>query len=219
MQVRNRWLVIACATLLVLASAGAVTAQNILENPGMEDGPTGWGVQGWEAFGNVYTEAYNGWPFVPYEGNQLMSFFGTWCGAWCVSGIFQEFPTAEGVEWTFSCKSRHNDGDPMIGSKADGGNFVVQKLAFFDASHAEMSDYSVEADILDGSWATEVWHDNAPITAVSPPGAMTVQALILYIQPASDGGAAQIDNAELLVSDMTVPVQDMTFGHVKALYR
>jgi hypothetical protein len=215
-MIRNRWLLIACATVCMLAAAGVATAQNILTNPGMEDGPTGYGVQGWNVFGNVYTEANNGWPFAAYEGTKMMSFFGTWCGAWCVSGMFQEYPSAEGVEWTFSCKSRHHNGDPLTGVMPTG-NWVVQKLAFFDAGNAEIA--AVESVILDGTWPTEVWHDNAPIMGVSPAGAVKVQALILYIQPAFDGGACQIDNAELYVSDMTVPNETAAFGQVKALFR
>lgn len=205
---------LALVALLVLAPAAS--AQNLLANPGMEDGPTGYGVQDWIVFGNVYTEANNGYPFVAYEGTQMMSFFGPFAGGFGVSGMFQEFETAEGDELSFSVKSRHHDADPMIGSKATGGNWVVQKLAFFDVNGTEI--FGVESDILDGSWATEVWHDNAPITAVTPAGAVKVQALVLYLQPGSDGGSAQID-AAVLTGTGAIPTKDSSWGAVKSLYR
>ena len=206
-----------CAGLLLFATAGVASAQNALTNPGFENGPTGGGALGWTTFGNVYTEATSpfGNQFVPYAGNQLVSTFGNWWGVFNVSGLFQEFPTSEGAHWQLSSKSRHWSGDPMVGSQANGGNWVVQKIAWFNAGGTEIG--GVESMILDGTFATDVWHDNAPIVGVAPPGTVKLQALILYLQPAFDGGAAHIDNVELLNLD-TVGVKSSTWGKIKSLY-
>lgn len=207
MQKSNRIFRIAFVGFFLLLMSITASA-NELTNPSFEDGLTGW-----TTFGNVYLETSNPPQFVPYSGNALVSMFGNWSGPWNVSGIFQEFPTSEGEAWRLSAKSRHWSGDPMIGVGAPDNNWVVQKLAWFDAG-GEIG--GVESVILDGTFATDVWHDNAPIIGFAPAGTVKVQALILYIQPASDGGAAHIDNVELVQSG-TVPVESSTWGAIKKL--
>lgn len=192
-----RLLRLACTGVLLLAAATPALAQSYLVNPGFEDGPTGSGAQGWMSFGNVYTESAAPPQFVPYEGNQLVSMFGNWWGVFNVSGIYQRFPTSEGEEWRFSAKSRHNTGDPMVGSQAGGGNWVVQKIVFKDAGDNELPGAS-ESIILDGTFAIDVWHDNAPVVGIAPAGAVAVEAYILYLQPLYDGGAAHIDAVKLI---------------------
>jgi hypothetical protein len=191
--------VLTCAAIagaLLLAAAPNASAQNILANPGFENGMPGPGASGWITFGNVYTEDWEGAQFVPYEGNQLVSMFGNWWGVFNASGIFQEFPTAPGETWKMSAKSRHWSGDHMIGSQAGGGNWVVQKIVFKDAMDNELPG-AVESKILDGTFPTDVWFDNAPIMGTAPEGAVQIEAFILYLQPMWDGGAAQIDNVQL----------------------
>jgi hypothetical protein len=198
--------------VILLATAIVASAQtNKLTNPGFEAGLTGWTV-----FGNAYAESSNpAGGFVPCEGNVLVSMFGNWSGPWNVSGIFQEFATSEGEAWRMKCKTRHWGGDPMIGIGPANDNWMVQKIAFFDAANAEIG--FVESIILDGTFATDVCHDNAPIVGYAPAGTVKMQALILYIQPASDGGAGHVDDVELYQSG-TVPVEEGTWGSIKALY-
>jgi hypothetical protein len=45
-----------------------------------------------------------------------------------------------------------------------------------------------------------------------------MQALILYLQPLFDGGAAHIDNCELVFTPVS-PVEENTWGAIKSLYR
>jgi hypothetical protein len=202
---------------LALASAAGAATTNMLANPGFETG----NFDGWLTFGNAYVEdAIPEEPghFVPYEGLYLCSMFGNWSGPYNVSGIFQEFPTCPGDEWTFSVKSRHSGYDPMIGSGAPDFNWVVQKIAWFDAGGAEMS--GIEATILDGTYPIDTWFDNNPIVGVAPEGAVKMQALVLYIQPASDGGAANIDNCELyFVPGGNSATEPSTWSQIKALYQ
>lgn len=205
----------ACVAMLLLATVTVASAQNLLVNPGFEQGAPGGGAEGWITFGNVFTEGANPPQFVPYEGEQLASMFGNFSGEFNVSGMFQEFPTSEGAEWRMSSKSRHWSGDPMIGSQGEGGNWVVQKIVFKDVDDAEIG--AVESMILDGTFETDVWHENEPIVGVAPPGTVQVEAFILYLQPLFDGGAAHIDNVELLNPE-PVPVQTSTWGMIKSLY-
>lgn len=192
MQSGITWLRAAVVGVLLAATAMTASAQNVLVNPSFEDG-----LNGWNTFGNVYSETNNGWQFVPYEGEKLVSMFGNWWGVFNVSGMYQEFPTEPGVKWQLSAKSRHWVNDAMIGSQAGGGNWVVQKIVFKDANDVELPG-AVESTILDGTYPTDTWFDNAPITAVAPEGTVQIEAFILYLQPLWDGGAAQIDNVELI---------------------
>ena len=205
----HRMLGIAMATLFLMGMAAAASAGNILVNPGFENGFTGWG-----HFNNAYVEASNPPQFVPYEGNALCSMFGNWWGGFNVSGVFQEFLAAPGSEWTMSCKTRHWSGDPMTADGVDD-NWVVQKIAFFDAGGAEIG--GVESRVLDGTFATDTWFDSAPIMGVAPAGTAKVQALVLYLQPLYDGGACHVDNVyfEQLCG---VGTKDTNWGAIKAQY-
>lgn len=195
-------------TVAVLASGAWA---NMLVNPGFEDGLNGWGY-----FGNVYHEHANPPQFVPYEGNCLISMFGNWSWPWNVSGIFQEFSTCPGDQWSLSAKSRHWSGDPLIGPGAPWFNWVVQKIAWFDANHVEIG--GVESTILDGTFPTDIWFNNEPIVGVAPQGAVSMQALVLYIQPATDPGAAHIDYVELLYLGGPSATESSTWGGIKRLY-
>ena len=201
---------------LGLASIAGAAPANMLVNPGFETGDfTGWGF-----FGNAYVEdAIPEEPghFVPYEGLYLCSMYGNFSGSFNVSGIFQEFPTCPGDEWTFSVKSRHSGWDPMTADGVDD-NWVVQKIAWFDAESLEIG--GVESTILDGTYPIDTWFDNDPIVGVAPEGAVKMQALVLYLQPLWDGGSAHIDNCELyFVSGGASATDQATWGHIKALYQ
>jgi hypothetical protein len=185
-------------------TATGASAQNLLENPGFEDGVQGWGAPGWIGFGNVYTEHINpGAGFYPRTGVNLMSMFGNWSWPWNVSGMFQEFPTMPGETWEMSCYSRHSWADPMGGVGLPFDNWAVMKIAWFDAGGAEIG--GVETTILDGTYPTDEWFFNE-IAAVAPAGAVKLQALLLYIQPDVDGGACHVDDVELL---NTTPIAEV----------
>lgn len=205
-------LVVTCA-LTAVAIAPAF-AQNVLTNPGFESGFASWGV-----FGNSFIEAANPPAVVPYAGNNVAKFFGTFSGGFSVSGFFQSYPAAPGELWSLSAKSRHFSGDAMIGAGIPGGgtgNWVVQKLIFRANGVDDIA--SAEATILDGTFPTDTWIENAPTLLVAPPTTTTVWAFLLYLQPAFDGGAAQIDNVTL-EKIVATPSQKSTWSRVKSLYR
>lgn len=182
--------VVAC----VAASCAASAHANLLVNPGFE-GAAGYGAAGWFTFGNGFTENAAPPAIVPLSGNGVAKMFGGFTGGFSVSGMFQEFPTSPGENWSMSVASRHFSGDAMIGAGAPSSNWAVMKLAFFDATNTEIGAAAVEATILNGTFATDVWHINAPIFGVAPAGAVKVQTFLLYLAPGNDGGAAQFDDA------------------------
>jgi len=182
------------STLAVLASAAHA---NMLVNPGFESG-AGYGAAGWITFGNGFTEVAAPPAIVPQSGNGVAKMFGGFTGGFSVSGMFQEFPTAPGEMWSMSVASRHFSGDAMLGGGAPTSNWAVMKLAFFDASNVELGFAAVEATILNGTFATDVWHQNGPISGAAPAGAVKVQTFLLYLAPGNDGGAAQFDDAVVI---------------------
>jgi hypothetical protein len=202
--------VIALVGALLVALGSTSFAQNVLVNPGFESGLSGWG-----AFGNAYGEVANPPQFTPRTGNGVASTFGNWWGVFNVSGIFQEFATTAGETWELSASARHWSGDAMAVDGQDD-NWVVQKIAFFDGGGNEIG--GVESTILNGSFATDVWHDAPAITGVAPAGTTKVQALILYLQPMWDGGAAHIDDVSF-VHMAPVKTQSTSWGQVKSLFR
>ncbi|HEX6792007.1 MAG TPA: hypothetical protein VF247_11910 [Candidatus Krumholzibacteria bacterium] len=208
MKLRNGFVVV-LAAVFVMAATGAF-AQNVLVNPGFESG-----LSGWTPFGNVYPEG-PAWPFIPNSGNGLVSMFGNWWGVFNVSGMFQEFPASPGDTWEMSSFASFCSCDPMVGVGAPNNNWVVQKIAWFDASNTEIG--GVESTILDATFAADVWHGSGTISGVAPAGTVKLQALILYLQPLYDGGAAHIDDVSL-VHVQPVKAQSSTWGQVKALYR
>lgn len=175
---------LACLTTL----AGA---QNLLQNPSFEDD-----LNGWIAFGNVFVESANPPQFDPFDGDKLVSMFGNFSGGFNVSGLFQEFPAGEGDQFELSVHSRHFSGDAMVGDGAPDSNWAVAKIAFFDGGGTEIG--AAEVTILDGTFPTDVWHFNS-VQGTAPAGTASVQALLLYLQPAFDGGAAHVDAASFTV--------------------
>ncbi len=214
---------ILCVGALVGMTAVSAYAQNVLTNPGFEAPPIAAEVYGagdaWTAFGNVFLEPAAPPALVPAGGNQLVKMFGTFSGGFSVSGFFQSYPASPGETWQLSCKSRHWSGDAMTGSgipTGGTGNWVVQKLIFRANGVDDIA--STESTILDGTFATDVWHNNAPVTLVAPPTTTTVWAFILYLQPAFDGGAAQLDDV-VLQRQGVVPTHETSWGRIKSLYR
>jgi len=208
--------IIAIAITMLMVTAVSVSAQNLLSNPGFENGAAG-GVPptDWNSFGNAYQEP-TGDPFYPHSGSQLCSMFGNWSGPYNVSGIFQEFASTEGDEWEMACWARYSSNDPMIGNQAEGGNWMVQKIAFFDAANNEIG--AVESIILDGSYTADTWHYSGGLTGTAPANTVKVQALVLYIQPDTDGGAGHVDDVSFGVAG-TVDSENASWGKVKSMVK
>jgi hypothetical protein len=175
------------AALLLASLAPKLAAQNLLANPSFEGGLAGWG-----AFGNSFYEPTNLPAIDPRSGTGLLKMFGNFSGGFNVSGVFQSFPAAAGQTFTLDCWSRHFSGDPMLGVGLPNDNWAVMKIAFFNAGGTEIG--SAEQVILDGTKPVDTWIDNPEVTGVAPAGTASVQALLLYLQPAFAGGAAQFDD-------------------------
>jgi len=174
--------------LMLTGSTAAMATDNLLQNPGFEDG-----LDGWMTFGNVFSETANPPQFVPFEGDGLGVMFGNFTGGFNVSGMFQEFDAAPGSIWELDVYSRHYSGDALFGDGPPESNWVVQKIAFKDGADVEIG--AAESIILTGQSPTDLWIDNSPIVGTAPEGTVQVEALFLFLQPLFDGGAVHLDNA------------------------
>ncbi len=172
---------------MLLAPAGL--AQNLLTNPGFETGD----FTGWNNFAplSVFVEGANPPDVDPFDGNFSGKLFGDFVPGVTATGMFQAFPATPGDQFVMDCWSRQFGGDTMIGVGAPNDNWVVMKMAFFDAGGAEVG--AAERTIMDGTFPANTWIDNAPVTGTAPAGTATVQAFILFIQPNFDPGACQVD--------------------------
>jgi hypothetical protein len=217
MKMLNRYRVhiAAYVVMILLATVATASAQNLFVNPSFESGPTGGAPQSWLAFGNMAVERLNAPQFVPYDGTKLLSMWGNWSGPYNVTGIYQEFASNPADQWALCVVSRHYSGDALTGSRDEGGNFVVQKIVFKNASDEEIG--SVESLILDGTFATDTWFVNQPITGIAPIGTVQVEAMILYVQAADAGGAAHIDYCSFIYCG-AVGVEESSWGAIKSLY-
>ena len=182
------------AALTAAVLAPDSSAQNLLTNADFEAG----GLAGWTAFGNAFPSTANPPAIVPLSGTEVATLFGNFSGGFDVSGIFQEFPANPGDSFTIDAWSRHSTGDNLIGAGVPNDNWVVMKMAFFDAGNVEIG--AAEGIILDGTSPLDTWIDNAAVNGTAPAGTVKVQALILFLQPNNDGGSCQVDDIEFTSS-------------------
>lgn len=175
------------ATALIAVPCQAQT--NIVRNSSFEYG----GLAGWGTFGgNIFAEKTNPSAIIPHSGSTLVKMFGQFTGSANVTGVYQSFATNPGENFMLDCWSRHYGGDPILGSGPPNDNSMVMKIAFFDSADVEIG--GVESTILDGNSPTNVWIDNFPIIATAPAGTVSVQALVMFLQPGVAPGAGQIDD-------------------------
>lgn len=182
----------AIVCIAALSSAAAAQGPNLLTNPDFETGNFfGWGI-----FVNSYMEMANPPQFVPNSGSYMVSMFGGFFGpsTLSVSGIFQSFPAQAGDAFELDCYTRHWSGDAITGVGAPNDNWAIQRIAFFDASNTEIPNTGNDSVVLDGTFATDTWHYNPPVQAVAPVGTVTVQALVMILQPGLAPGAVHVDD-------------------------
>lgn len=174
---------------LLVTALFAVPCQaqtNFLTNPGFENG-----FNGWTGFGPVAAQTSFPPQYVARSGNGLAELAGNG-GGFNVSGIFQTFSANRGDKFTIDAYSRHWGSSALTGTGFPNGNWMIMKMAFFDASMVEIG--GAEGTILDGNSPTDVWIDNPPVVGIAPAGTVTVQAFILFLQPAAGLGEGHVDD-------------------------
>jgi len=186
---------------LLAASAVSVTspaaAANLLVNPGFETG--GGSYTGWTTFGNgaqlsLPTPGDN----ISRTGVAASKLFGEFTGcpsakSFTVGGCFQAFAPTAGRLYTMSGYSFISLADPIPGTTTCTKNRALAKIAFYNAAVGGTEMSSNEVVIGDGNSITNQWNAFT-VSAPAPPGALRVEALLLFLQPGCDTGSTYIDD-------------------------
>ena len=194
MRILPRFLL--AVTLLAGTALGSESfAANLLANPGFETG--GGSYTGWFTFGSGVQISTAATDNIFRSGAAASKIYGGFVG--CPGGTFnvggygQAFTPTVGKVYQFSGYSYIASADPMLGTTPCTKNRVVAKLAFFNAASGGTEIASNEYIIADGNSPTNQWNAFT-VSAPAPSGALRVEALILYLQPACDPGSAFVDD-------------------------
>ncbi len=204
-------------TLLLLVIVGSASA-NVLVNPGFESPttpsppPEYWGAgDGWTSFGGgIYTiDSSVGIP--PNSGNQLLKMFGG-----CCSGAWQQFPCSPSEKWNGGVWMRNDSADPLA-----GGQVAAVNIEWIQADGTTQS--TIIPFISNGTFTAaspqDVWTLQT-ITGIAPADAAFARLVVITgdFLPGGPGGAPFYDDA-FFENLGAVPVEETTWGGVKALFR
>ena len=160
---------------------------NVLGNPSFDN--NGGSLTGWSTYGSVFRVSSQ------FESAPAaVMVFGNFTGTPTTSGVEQSVATISGARWSLRVDSFVRLNEPLSGSGAPDNNYVTAKMTFLDAFPGGNELGSAEIVIADGTFTQDVWHYNAPITAVAPAGTQSVRAGAVYVQPAGDTGTVLLDN-------------------------
>jgi hypothetical protein len=211
---KNLVTVFCVALTLLVVYAGSGSA-DVLTNPGFESpviAPPAveyWGAgDGWTSFGGgIYTiSSAVGVP--PNTGDQLLKMFGG-----CCSGAWQQFPCVPGEEWNGGVWIRNSSLDPM-----SGGQVAAVNIEWMAADGATQISFISNGTFTAAS-PQDVWTLQT-ITGIAPEGAAFARLVLITgdFVPGGPGGAPFYDDAFFELSG-PVPVEETTWGQVKALFR
>lgn len=198
---RLRYVSIIFIGLMAFSALGSqASAQNMLDNPGFEDGGGSYG--GWFTFGGgpqISTAADDN---IFRSGVAASKIYGefTGCpgtGVFTVGGYGQTFTPVIGDTYEFGGFSFVSSADAIPGLNNCDYNRCVAKVVFFDAASAGNEISSNEIVIGDFSTTPlDEWLEFS-VSAIAPPGALRGEALILFLQPGCDTGSVFIDDCWL----------------------
>lgn len=194
-------------TIVLGSVLGASTAgaANLLTNPGFETG--GGSYTGWFTFGAGVQLSLPGGDNIIRTGSAASKTYGGFVGcpglpSFNVGGFGQAFTPTAGKVYTLSGYSYIAAADAIPGTTTCTKNRMLAKIVFFNAVTGGSEISSNEVVIGDGNTVTEQWNAFS-VSAPAPTGALRVEALFLYLQPACDGGAVYVDDTSF---DESTPV-------------
>jgi hypothetical protein len=186
------------ATLVaaLLVGSQAFAEVNLLTNPGFETG--GGSYTGWFTFGSGVQLSLPGDDNIIRTGAAAAKTFGGFVGCpgnpqFNVPGFGQAFTPTLGNIYKLSGYSYVSSDDPIPGTDTCNKNRMIAKITFFNAVSGGSEIASNEIVIGDGNSLTNQWMPFL-VSAPAPAGALRVEALFLYLQPACDGGAVYVDD-------------------------
>jgi hypothetical protein len=196
---------VALALVFVTAStAGAQTCwPNMLTNPGFEDGF----YDGWFTFGGGVQLSTPQDDDIYRNGTAASKIYGEFLGcpgtgSFTVGGYGQSFTPTAGKVYELSGYSFVSSADPIPGTSTCDDNRLIAKIVFFDQAVGGSELASNEVVIGDYTSTLDAWN-HFTVSAPAPSGALRVEALFLFLQPACDTGAVYVDDAWFCESDPT----------------
>ncbi len=194
-------------TVVLGSVLGASTAgaANLLANPGFETG--GGSYAGWFTFGDGVQLSLPAGDNIIRTGSAASKTYGGFAGcpglpAFNVGGFGQAFTPTAGKVYTLSGYSYIAAADSIPGTTTCTKNRMLAKIVFFNAAVGGSELSSNEIVIGDGNTIKDQWNAFS-VSAPAPVGALRVEALFLYLQPACDAGAVYVDDTSF---DESTPV-------------
>jgi hypothetical protein len=198
---RLRFVSLFAVVLLALSATGSQSfAQNMLVNPGFE--ALGGSYDGWFTFGggpNISTAADDN---IMRTGDAASKIYGEFAGcpgtgSFTVGGYGQLFTPVIGNTYEFGGYYFMSSADQIPGTNNCDFNRCVAKVVFFNAAvgGSEISGN----EIVIGDYSTtplDEWIEFS-VSAIAPPGALRMETLVLFLQPACDTGSVFIDDTWL----------------------
>jgi hypothetical protein len=197
MRQTRPWIMLIVAFAVVLAASSPLVAQvNLLVNPGFED--LGGSYDGWLTFGEGVQLSLPDGDNIIHTGSAAAKIYGefTTCPGnpqFDVGGFGQVFTPTEGMIYELSGYVYVSSGDPMVGTDVCTSNRLLAKIVFFDA--VEGGNEIQSNELIIGNFDTPVDEWLAfTVSTPAPEGALRVEALFLFLQPACDEGAVYVDD-------------------------
>jgi len=201
-RVSRSWLALAVALACAIGSPSNAEV-NLLTNPGFESG--GGSYAGWFTFGSGVQLSLPTGDNIIRTGSAASKIYGEFSGCpgspqFSVGGYGQAFTPTVGKVYEASGYSFMSNADPIPGSLTCESNRLIVKIVYFNAVSGGSEIASNELVIGDWDTPRNRWIPFT-VSAPAPAGALRVEILFLYLQPACDPGAIYVDDTAFCQRD------------------
>lgn len=203
-----------CALLMILAAGGA-QAQNLLSNPGFENGLTGW-----TQLGDMPVIDGGTGCVTPYEGSHYvwLAYKSSLGMTNAYSLLRQAVPFTAGHTAKLTARAMHCSTFPLTGTATGVGQVLTCDFQFLNASGTVINTTgAIGTGYIDGTTPTNTWQATS-FSAVAPAGTTQVRVRVMYstVNWAQSGGL--VDDL-VLQDEQAVDATPTAWGQLKALYR
>jgi hypothetical protein len=193
---KSRFMFIALLAVLLAGSTPLVAQTNLLANPGFEE--LGGSYDGWFTFGEGVQLSLPDGDNIIRTGVAAAKIYGefTTCPGnpqFDIGGFGQAFTPTAGMDYELSGYTFISIEDSLYGTDVCTSNRLLAKIVFFDAVEGGNEIQSNEVIIGNFDTPIDEWIPFI-VSAPAPVGALRVEALFLFLQPACDEGAVFVDD-------------------------
>jgi hypothetical protein len=187
-------LVLAGVVIMVNGAPAFADGVQLLANPGFEETPS---YNGWFTFGSGVQWSTPSTDNIAHTDTAAAKVYGEYNGCpipnFDVGGFGQAFTPVAGQDYEFSGYSFVSSNDTIPGDDTCISNRAIAKIVFFDQASGGNELSSNEIILGDWSMPRDEWFP-FKVFAPTPPGALRVEALILFLQPGCDDGSVFVDD-------------------------